>query len=187
MMFSAARSRRLQIVPVIQSFAQLERNYGKESAEIIIDNTRATRSWLKRSGTTLYINNKNSIGELIIQKMEWRGNALKRLPWYSDWQCKWKHWLSEARWSSAESSRKYGCAIYESRPEADGAAYRSGVYKIFMVRMFPKNWRTCECTGLNVDYVEKHRGGQPQLMWLSKNVCYEKPCCVIGTSKSAGL
>ena len=37
MMFSAARSRRLQIVPVIQSFAQLERNYGKESADIIID------------------------------------------------------------------------------------------------------------------------------------------------------
>ena len=36
MMFSAARSRRLQIVPVIQSFAQLERNYGKESADIII-------------------------------------------------------------------------------------------------------------------------------------------------------
>ena len=27
MMFSAARSRRLQIVPIIQSFAQLERNY----------------------------------------------------------------------------------------------------------------------------------------------------------------
>ena len=42
MMFSAARSRRLQIVPVIQSFAQLERNYGKESAEIIIDNVQLT-------------------------------------------------------------------------------------------------------------------------------------------------
>ena len=42
MMFSAARSRRLQIVPVIQSFAQLERNYGKESADIIIDNTQLT-------------------------------------------------------------------------------------------------------------------------------------------------
>ncbi len=42
MMFSAARSRRLQIVPIIQSFAQLERNYGKESAEIIIDNTQVT-------------------------------------------------------------------------------------------------------------------------------------------------
>ena len=40
MMFSAARSRRLQIVPVIQSFAQLERNYGKESADIIIDNVQ---------------------------------------------------------------------------------------------------------------------------------------------------
>lgn len=40
MMFSAARSRRLQLVPIIQSFAQLERNYGKEGAEIIVDNTQ---------------------------------------------------------------------------------------------------------------------------------------------------
>ena len=40
MMFSASRSRRLQIVPIIQSFAQLERNYGKEGAEIIVDNTQ---------------------------------------------------------------------------------------------------------------------------------------------------
>lgn len=42
MMFSASRSRRLQIVPVIQSFAQLEKNYGKEGSEIIIDNTQLT-------------------------------------------------------------------------------------------------------------------------------------------------
>ena len=42
MMFSASRSRRLQIVPIIQSFAQLERNYGKEGSEIIIDNTQLT-------------------------------------------------------------------------------------------------------------------------------------------------
>ena len=41
-MFSASRSRRLQIVPVIQSFAQLEKNYGKEGADIIIDNTQLT-------------------------------------------------------------------------------------------------------------------------------------------------
>lgn len=42
MMFSASRSRRLQIVPIIQSFAQLEKNYGKEGSEIIIDNTQPT-------------------------------------------------------------------------------------------------------------------------------------------------
>lgn len=42
MMFSAARSRRLQIVPIVQSFAQLDKNYGKEGAEIIIDNTQVT-------------------------------------------------------------------------------------------------------------------------------------------------
>ena len=41
-MFSASRSRRLQIVPIIQSFSQLEKNYGKEGAEIIIDNTQLT-------------------------------------------------------------------------------------------------------------------------------------------------
>ena len=40
MMFSASRSRRLQLVPIIQSFAQLEKNYGKEGAEIIVDNTQ---------------------------------------------------------------------------------------------------------------------------------------------------
>ena len=42
MMFSASRSRRLQIVPIIQSFAQLQKNYGKEGSEIIIDNTQLT-------------------------------------------------------------------------------------------------------------------------------------------------
>ncbi len=42
MMFSASRSRRLQIVPIIQSFAQLEKNYGREGADIIIDNTQLT-------------------------------------------------------------------------------------------------------------------------------------------------
>lgn len=42
MMFSASRSRRLQIVPIIQSFAQLEKNYGKEGGEIIVDNTQIT-------------------------------------------------------------------------------------------------------------------------------------------------
>ena len=38
MMFSAGRSRRISMVPIIQSFAQLEKNYGKEGSSIIIDN-----------------------------------------------------------------------------------------------------------------------------------------------------
>lgn len=42
MMFSASRSRRVSIVPMIQSFAQLNKNYGKEGAEIIIDNCQDT-------------------------------------------------------------------------------------------------------------------------------------------------
>ena len=42
MMLSASRSRRVSIVPMIQSFAQLNKNYGKEGAEIIIDNCQDT-------------------------------------------------------------------------------------------------------------------------------------------------
>ena len=42
MMFSASRSRRVSIVAIIQSFAQLQKNYGKEGCEIIIDNTQLT-------------------------------------------------------------------------------------------------------------------------------------------------
>lgn len=38
MMFSAGRSRRISMIPIIQSFAQMEKNYGKEGSSIIIDN-----------------------------------------------------------------------------------------------------------------------------------------------------
>ena len=41
-LFSAGRSRRLTLVPIIQSLAQLEKNYGKEGAEIITDNCQDT-------------------------------------------------------------------------------------------------------------------------------------------------
>ena len=41
-MLSASRSRRLSIVPIIQSFGQLQKNYGKEGAEIIVDNCQLT-------------------------------------------------------------------------------------------------------------------------------------------------
>ena len=37
-LFSAGRSRGLTMVPIIQSLAQLEKNYGKEGAEILTDN-----------------------------------------------------------------------------------------------------------------------------------------------------
>ena len=40
MMFSASRSRRLQIVPIIQSLSQLEKNYGAEGEDIIVDTTQ---------------------------------------------------------------------------------------------------------------------------------------------------
>ncbi|KUO63209.1 MAG: conjugal transfer protein TraG [Gracilibacter sp. BRH_c7a] len=42
MMFSASRSRRVSIAAIIQSFAQLEKNYGKEGSAIIIDNCQDT-------------------------------------------------------------------------------------------------------------------------------------------------
>ena len=41
-MFSAGRSRKISIVAIIQSFAQLEQNYGKQGQEIITDNTQLT-------------------------------------------------------------------------------------------------------------------------------------------------
>ena len=41
-MFSASRSRRISIAAIIQSFAQLDKNYGREGQEIITDNTQLT-------------------------------------------------------------------------------------------------------------------------------------------------
>ena len=41
-LFSAGRSRRFTLVPIIQSLAQLEKNYGKEGCEIIQDNCQDT-------------------------------------------------------------------------------------------------------------------------------------------------
>lgn len=41
-MFSAGRSRKISIIAIIQSFAQLEQKYGKEGSEIITDNTQLT-------------------------------------------------------------------------------------------------------------------------------------------------
>lgn len=42
MMFSASRSRRVSMVPIIQSLAQLNKNYGREGASIILDNCQDT-------------------------------------------------------------------------------------------------------------------------------------------------
>jgi type IV secretion system protein VirD4 len=41
-LFSAGRSRRLTLVPIIQSLAQLKKNYGEEGAEILQDNCQVT-------------------------------------------------------------------------------------------------------------------------------------------------
>ena len=41
-LFSAGRSRKLTMLPIIQSLAQLEKNYGKEGSEIIQDNCQTT-------------------------------------------------------------------------------------------------------------------------------------------------
>ena len=42
LIFSASRSHRLSMIPIIQSFGQLEKNYGKEGSEIIEDNCQDT-------------------------------------------------------------------------------------------------------------------------------------------------
>ena len=41
-LFSAGRSRGITLVPIIQSLAQLEKNYGREGAEILTDNCQDT-------------------------------------------------------------------------------------------------------------------------------------------------
>lgn len=41
-LFSAGRSRGITLVPIIQSLAQLEKNYGREGAEILADNCQDT-------------------------------------------------------------------------------------------------------------------------------------------------
>ena len=42
MMYSASRSRKLSLVSIIQSYKQLEKNYGSEGADIIKDNCQVT-------------------------------------------------------------------------------------------------------------------------------------------------
>ena len=42
MLFSAARSRRLSIVAIVQGLIQLDKNYGKEGAQVIRDNCQLT-------------------------------------------------------------------------------------------------------------------------------------------------
>lgn len=86
MMFSASRSRRLSIVPIIQSLGQLEKNYGKDGAEIIIDNTQVTifggfapnsetaqvmsKSLGSRTAQTGYISKGKDSGSQSLQMME---------------------------------------------------------------------------------------------------------------------
>ena len=63
-----------------------------------------------------------------------------------------------------------------------------GVYKIPMVRMFPKG--TGEPANVRVyraDCIEMCRSKKLRSVWSSKNTCYEKPCCVTGASKLTGL
>lgn len=43
LIFSAGRSRGLMMVPIVQSFGQLQKNYGKEGAEIIVDNCQGAK------------------------------------------------------------------------------------------------------------------------------------------------
>ncbi|MDD4511381.1 MAG: type IV secretory system conjugative DNA transfer family protein [Oscillospiraceae bacterium] len=42
LIFSASRSRGLLMVPIVQSLSQLQKNYGKEGAEIVVDNCQDT-------------------------------------------------------------------------------------------------------------------------------------------------
>ena len=99
MMFSASRSRRLSIVPIIQSLSQLERSYGKEGAEIIVDNVQLTifggfapnsetaqamsKSLGSRTVQTGYISKGKDNGSQSLQMMErplMNADELKSMP-----------------------------------------------------------------------------------------------------------
>ena len=99
MMFSASRSRRLSIVPIIQSLSQLERSYGKEGAEIIVDNVQLTifggfapnsetaqamsKSLGSRTVQTCYISKGKDNGSQSLQMMErplMTADELKSMP-----------------------------------------------------------------------------------------------------------
>ena len=54
-LFSAGRSRKLTLVPIIQSLAQLEKNYGKEGAEIIACLLYTSKQSRKRRSSRLWI------------------------------------------------------------------------------------------------------------------------------------
>ena len=57
-LFSAGRSRGLTLVPIIQSLAQLEKNYGKEGAEIIMTTSRIPSSALRSQQRTAEVLSK---------------------------------------------------------------------------------------------------------------------------------
>ena len=73
MMFSASRSRRLSIVPIIQSLGQLEKNYGKEGAEIIVDNTQVTifGGFAPNSETAQVMSKSGSVHLSMVLGREW--------------------------------------------------------------------------------------------------------------------
>ena len=53
-LFSAGRSRRLTLVPIIQSLAQLEKNYGKEGAAVLPQTVKQRRHSPKPSAIARY-------------------------------------------------------------------------------------------------------------------------------------
>ena len=65
--------------------------------------------------------------------MEWESNVLKRFPWYSDWQG-WEIGFVKSSVKSAERYRNLR-KQNETRSEVSDVSYRSGVYKMYMVRM----------------------------------------------------
>ena len=108
MMFSASRSRRLQIVPIIQSFAQLEKNYGKEGADVIIDNTQSLQM-IERPLMTPDELKSLPKGTFVVMKTGFYPMKVK-LKLFFDWGIKF-----EKPYEIAENSNRKVC--YASRQE----------------------------------------------------------------------
>ncbi|MDL2274075.1 type IV secretory system conjugative DNA transfer family protein [Oscillospiraceae bacterium OttesenSCG-928-G22] len=66
-MFSAGRSRRISIVAIIQSMAQLEQNYGREGASIIEDNCQLTIYGGFAPGSDLAQTLSKNLGDITVQ------------------------------------------------------------------------------------------------------------------------
>jgi len=80
LIFSASRSRGLLMVPIVQSFGQLQKNYGKEGAEIVVELSKALGSRTVMSGSISRSKNDPSQSLQMMERPLLTPDELKSLP-----------------------------------------------------------------------------------------------------------